>query len=147
MVNQEEKNAMQIFDFDKTLALTDCRTFEDYADPSFITKARALPAAAIARKAERVMVLTARHGGAELVEAISTWCATQGINARVIGVGRMFPNVRVQGVRKPRKLKTHEKKARIIAALARKTAVTVYDDCEKNIAAATVIENVTAIKV
>lgn len=139
-----------VFDFDHTLALTGCKAFSDYNDPSFIEHAVELPltsfAAHISSKA-KVKILTARST-AKIGDALLSYCARNGIDVdEVIGVADIFTDVRVAGTRKPRKMKTAEKKALMLARWAAEGTVCFFDDCDKNIAEAEKVSGVITTKV
>lgn len=139
---------MYVFDFDRTLATTEARTFQDFRAPEFVDNAKAMPLtdfAAHVSKRARTIILTARNTDGEIGAAIERYCARHGIRAEVVGVGGMFENVRVPGARKPRKPNTAEKKALYLSGLSGK--INFYDDDAKNIEAARALKNVTAHKV
>ena len=141
-----------VFDFDKTLADTKCQTFEDYTEPDFIDKAEALPltffAAQISKRNLPIKVLTARTLKYGVGEAIQRWLQRHGINCgEVVGANDLFDGVRVKGKRKPRKLRTSEKKALVLAHWSAHSKVCFWDDDRRNIQAVEDNPDVIATKV
>ena len=98
-----------------------------------IANAKRLPHMAIAETYQAigtVYVLTARPHSYGIGKAIRRWCEANGLRVhKVIGCASLW--------RKGKRIRTAEKKGRVLAALARKyDHVSFYDDCPDNIAAA-----------